>query len=127
MQLHELGLPVRIPAEGAVRSVLSRGQHYNLRARQGKRITVSLAQVVIIKRGRAPMRMTEEAVADLLVVSALARSGEIWDEPGAVGRSSEELDAQEDSAHLYLSESAARVLARLLAVRAGMRRELGMS
>lgn len=126
MQLHELGLPVRIPAEVAVRSVLSRGQHYDLRVREGKRITVSLAEVTVIKPGRTPVRMSEEAVADLLTVAALARSGETWDSPRTEGRSSQELDAGDSSAHMYMSERSARVLARLLAVRAGMRRELGM-
>lgn len=127
MQLHELGLPLRIPSEAAVRGVLSRGQHYDLRARDGKRITVSLTAVHITKPGRPPVPLTEELVARMLTVAALAKDGETWKHPDSGDATPQELDAEEHSGHLTMAVRTGRVLARLLAVRAAMRTELGMA
>lgn len=127
MQLHELGLPVRIPAEVAVRGVLSRGQYYDVRVREGKRFTVSLTAVSLTKPGRAPVRMSEELVADMLTIAALAERGEAYEHPSGRGRTPEELDAGENSANVIMSKRSALVLVRLLSVRAAMRRELGMN
>jgi hypothetical protein len=127
MQLHELGLPVRIPAEVAVRGVLSRGQHYNLRARQGKRLAISLAQVSVTKPGRPPLALAEELVTSLLAVTSLSEPGQTWAHPDHEDMTDEELDAGEASGHLAISWRAARVVGHLLAVRARMRTELGMN
>lgn len=126
MQLHELGLPLRIPSESAVCGALSRGQHYELRVRDGKRITVALAQVHVIKPDRAPTLIPEDLVATMLTVTRLARDGETWHHPDSNGATPEELDAGETSAHLHIPLRTGRVLARILSVRARMRTELGM-
>lgn len=126
MQLHELGLPLRIPSESAVRGVLSRGQHYDLKGSDGKRVTVALTRVHVTKPGRDPVPLLEETVATMLTVTALAQEGETWSSPNAGDATCEELDAGETSAHLHLSSRTARVLARVLSVRARMRTELGM-
>lgn len=126
MQLHELGLPLRIPSESSVRGVLSRGQHYDLRVREGKRVTVSLTQVHVIKPQRVPTPVPEDLVTTMLTVTRLARNGETWNHPDSDGATPEELDAGETSAHLHIPLRTGRVLARILSVRARLRTELGM-
>lgn len=127
MRTHELGLPLRIPSETAVRGVLSRGEHYDLRAREGKRLAISLFNVDVTKPGRDPLPMTEELVAQLLTVTSLGQPGETWEHPDSSGATAAELDAGENSGHLALSWRTARVVARILAVRARMRTELGVA
>lgn len=126
MRLHELGLPLRIPSEEAVRAVLARGDHYDLACHDGKRLTISLAAVRLTKPHGLPVPLAESLIADWLPVVTLGQPGETWRHPNSVGYTAAELDAHEGSAHLTVSPRTQRVLARLLAVRARMRTELGM-
>jgi hypothetical protein len=126
MQLHEVGLPFRVPSEDAVRGVFSRGQHYDLRVREGKQLHISLTEVRVTKPGRPSQPLTEELVARMLTVVALAKHGETYRHPDSGDATPEELDAGDNSGHVIMSQRSARVITRLLAVRALMRAELGM-
>lgn len=122
------GLPVRIPAEEAVRGVLSRGGNYRVNAREHKAFEVYLDRVLFSRAdGHAMERVPEERIAELLTLVVLAKSGDRYQHESNVGRSDEEIAADPSVMDLHLSVRAARVLARVLAVRALMRTELGMS
>ena len=110
------GLPLRIPAEDAVRGVLSRGGSYRVNAREHKTFIVYLDRVLFLRvAGYALERVPEEKVTELLTVLALAKDGEHYDLPGD----------PDDHVSLHMSIRAARVLARVLSVRARMRTEQG--
>lgn len=113
------GLPVRIPAEDAVRGVLSREGSYRVNAREHKAFEVHLDRVLFSRAdGHAMERVPEEKVTELLTVLALAKEGEHYDLPGDEGAG---------TVGLHISMRAARVLVRVLSVRARMRTELGLA
>lgn len=109
------GLPLRIPSEDAVRGVLSRGGHYRINARHYRAFEVHLDRVLFVRAdGYAAERVTEERVTELLTLVALAKPGDTYANPD---------HDEAETVDIQISARSARVLARVLSVRARMRTE----
>lgn len=122
------GLPLRIPSEDAVRGVLSRGGNYRINAREHKAFEVHLDRVLFSSASGYAMELVpEEMVAELLTLVALAQPGEHFQHPAHEGRTEEDISADPTILDLKVSMRAARVLARVLSVRARMRAEQAAS
>lgn len=122
------GLPLRIPSESAVRGVFSRGGNYRVNAREGKAFEIHLARVLFIRAdGHAVERVPEEMVTELLTLTALAQPGEQFQHPSNVGRPEQDIATDPAVLDVAISPRGARVLARVLSVRARMRAEAAAS
>lgn len=117
-------LPQRIPSEAAVTTTLSQGRVYRVKAGAGKVITVHLLSVTLTKPGQEPIAMSEASVGHLLVLARLVKKGETYIHSDNAHLTEQETDARPDAAFICVSPRAARVLCRVLAVRARLRTDL---